>query len=180
MVIMVLQYVHLKKKNHYWSLQFKHPCIQQASEKYCIALNLFYSGVWSRVIYSDLWKSSSSHFHKSKLRQLSCHNTVKTIMLPSRRLLVNHILCGCKCAGKSWQQLHLESLLSFEEPTVKHLVMAWWSGFLANEGDSKANKQVLRVSPNVLWWLWDGQGDRVREQRERGGREDWGRQGGTT
>lgn len=80
--------------------------------------------------------------------------------------LVNHIFCGCECAGESWQPTPswICKLLSFEGPTVKHLVGAQWLGFLANEDDSKANKQVWRVSPNVLWWLCDGQGGRPKRR----------------
>lgn len=74
---------------------------------------------------------------------------------------------------KADSQLHLESLLSFEGPTVKHLVGARRLGFLANEDDSKANKQVWRVSPNVLRRLCDGQGGRAK--RREGGLRKTGR-----
>lgn len=76
-------------------------------------------------------------------------------------------------------QLHLESLPSFEGPTIKHLIGAQWLGFLANEDDCKANKQVWRASPNVMavcWAEWEAKekGGRIEEDREgQHGRKDW-------
>lgn len=59
-------------------------------------------------------------------------------------------MCGKKLTANSILNLYFP----FEGPTVKHLVWAQWLGSLANEDHSKTNKQVWRVSPNVLWWLW--------------------------
>lgn len=106
----------------------------------------------------------------------SDNSTTTTLSKPSRCQVEEHTLVGKShslwlqmCGKKLTANSIFLHLLSFEGPTVKHLIKTWWLGFLANGDDRKANKQVLRVSPNVLWRLCNGQGGRAAGGGRRGG-----------
>lgn len=134
------------------------------------------------TVRGDLWQLSSSHFPTTTRRQLSHNNPIKS-------KLVNHILCGCKCAEKSCQPT--QSWISKTwlwrancKTSCRDLVVGVFSKLEWQQDKQTSLEGFSKCSLTALWWAgWESkeEGERIEEDREgqlgKKGWECWQRRG---